>query len=183
MAAFCQQSRRSEPSPCRTSVCAVQLYLVRHGSAGVRDDADPADTERHLDAVGLRQAVHIAQRLAPLGEEPGIHRVLSSPAARCVETVEPLASSLGVDVEVDPRLFEGTDVEQTWALVEELVEAGEVGVLSSHGDVIPELVKRAKGRGMQVPGKAGCSKGSLWVLTWDGERFADGEYEPNPARD
>lgn len=150
------------------------LYLVRHGSAGVRNDADPADTERHLDAFGLRQAVQIAERLS--GED--ITVVLASPAARCVETIEPLASSLGLEVEIDDRLFEGTDVDASWALVEALIDHDEVAVLCSHGDVIPELIRRAKGRGMEVPGKAGCSKGSLWSLEWDGERFATGTYQP-----
>ena len=150
------------------------LYLVRHGSAGVRDDADPADNERHLDTVGLRQAVQLAERLSGLE----ITAVVASPAARCIETVEPLASSLGLVVDIDARLFEGTDIEESWALVEALIEHDEVAVLCSHGDVIPELVRRAKGRGMEVPGKAGCSKGSLWSLEWDGERFATGTYEP-----
>lgn len=150
------------------------LYLVRHGSAGVRDDADPADNERHLDTVGLRQAVQLAERLSGLE----ITAVVASPAARCVETVELLASSLGLAVDIDARLFEGTDIEESWALVEALIEHDEVAVLCSHGDVIPELVRRAKGRGMEVPGKAGCSKGSLWSLEWDGERFATGTYEP-----
>ncbi len=150
------------------------LYLVRHGSAGVRDDADPADNERHLDTVGLRQAVQLAERLSGLE----ITAVVASPAARCIETVEPLASSLGLVVDIDARLFEGTDIEESWALVEALVGHDEVAVLCSHGDVIPELVRRAKGRGMEVPGKAGCSKGSLWSLEWDGERFVTGTYEP-----
>ncbi len=150
------------------------LYMVRHGSAGVRDDADPADNERHLDTVGLRQAVQLAERLSGLE----ITAVVASPAARCVETVEPLASSLGLPIDLDARLFEGTDIEESWALVEALIEHDEVAVLCSHGDVIPELVRRAKGRGMEVPGKAGCSKGSICSLEWDGERFATGTYEP-----
>ena len=37
-------------------------------------------------------------------------------------------------------------------------------------------------RGMEVPGRSGCSKGSCWTFTdWDGERFARGEYHPNPS--
>ena len=118
--------------------------------------------------------MQLAERLSGLE----ITAVVASPAARCIETVEPLASSLGLVVDIDARLFEGTDIEESWALVEALIEHDEVAVLCSHGDVIPELVRRAKGRGMEVPGKAGCSKGSIWSLEWDGERFATGTYEP-----
>ena len=158
------------------------LYLVRHGSAGVRNDHDPLDVERHLDPTGHRQAAHLARRLAPIGTEAPIpRRVLTSPAARCAETIAPLAASAGVELEVDGRLVEGTDVDIAWSLVDELVDAGDDAVLCSHGDVIPELVRRAKGRGMSVPGKGGCSKGSIWTLAWDGERFDVGTYEPNPG--
>jgi len=152
----------------------VHLHLVRHGSAGVRNDVDPADCERHLDDHGHRQAALIAERL---GDRP-IGRVLASPAARCVETVAPLAAAAGVGLETEPRLFEGTDVDDAWGLVESLVAEGADAVLCSHGDVIPELIRRAKGRGMDVPGKSGCSKGSVWTLVWDGERFATGAYQP-----
>jgi len=164
----------------------VLLHIVRHGSAGVRNDDDPADTERHLDATGVRQAVHLAKRLTVAspddveGHDP-LGVVLASPAARCIETVEPLAASAGVDLGIDDRLFEGTDIERSWGLVEELARAGENAVLCSHGDVIPDLIRRAKGRGMEIWGKSGCSKGSLWTLTWDGERFITGTYEPNPG--
>lgn len=165
----------------------IQIHLVRHGSAGVRNDADPDDCERHLDATGLRQAVRIAQELAPLDpESPRPSIVVSSPAARCVETVEPLASSVGVALEVDDRLFEGTDVDHAWRLVEEIVDAlrsdgATDAALCSHGDVIPELVRRAQGRGMHVPGRSGCSKGSWWTLTWNDDHFTVGVYQPNPA--
>lgn len=147
------------------------LYLVRHGSAGVRDDADPADTERHLDSTGLRQAVTVAERLA----EAGVTAVLASPAARCVETIEPLAAAVGLPVDIDGRLFEGTDIESTWSLVEALVEHDEVAVLPHEHH--PRAHPPGQGPGMEVPGKAGCSKGSLWTLEWDGERFATGTYE------
>ena len=151
------------------------LYLVRHGSAGMRHDTDPFDAERHLDAVGLRQAVRITELLAEA--EADITRVVTSPAARCVETIEPLASAAGVPVEVDDRLFEGTDIDAAWHLVEEVMGDDGSAVLCSHGDVIPEMLRRAKLRGMQVPGKSGCSKGSVWSLEWDGERFVSGSYQ------
>lgn len=151
----------------------MTLYLVRHGSAGARDDSDPHDDDRPLDPIGHQQAERIRDWL--VHEAPVVVR--SSPYRRCVQTVDPLAAALGLDVVVDERLAEGTPIEESWALVEELVTT--TAVLCSHGDVIPELVSRAQRRGMVVPGKSGCSKGSVWALRhWDDRTFATGLYTP-----
>ena len=161
---------------------AVTVYLVRHASAGVRNDADPHDDDRPLDDDGLRQAAQLAEWLR---HEP-VRRIVTSPYLRCRQTVEPLAAALGLTVEVDDRLGEGTPVEDSWGLLAGLAgtpgangTAGDAVVLCSHGDVIPDLVRRAQGRGMLVPGKSGCAKGSAWILQhWDGEAFATGVYTP-----
>jgi 8-oxo-dGTP diphosphatase len=155
----------------------VTVYLVRHASAGRRNDFDPHDDARHLDANGRVQAAKLAILL-------GDHRiswVAASPAVRCVETVEPLASELGLEVKRRRSLFEGADLDEAWTLLEKAASRGGDAVLCSHGDVIPELIRRAQGRGMEVPGKAGCSKGSCWALDWDGERFTRGTYTPVKA--
>ena len=102
----------------------------------------------------------------------------SSPAVRCVETVEPLAEARGLEVHRCDEIFENSDIERSWALLERSARRKGDVVLCSHGDVIPELVRRAQHRGMEVPGKAGASKGSCWALEWDGERFHRGTYTP-----
>ncbi len=151
----------------------MTVYLVRHASAGVRDDRDPADHDRPLDATGHLQAEKLADWLR---HEP-ITRILSSPYERCRQTVERLSKLLGVPVEVDDRLAEGAPVERSWDLVTSLADG--TAVLCSHGDVIPDLVRRAQLRGMHVPGKSGCAKGSVWSLQhWDGDEFATGVYTP-----
>jgi 8-oxo-dGTP diphosphatase len=151
----------------------MTVYLVRHASAGVRDDRDPADQDRPLDQTGQLQAEKLADWLR---HEP-ITRIVSSPFERCRETVERLAKHLDLEVVVDERLAEGTEVEDSWELLSSL--AGRTVVLCSHGDVIPDLVRRAQVRGMHVPGKSGCAKGSVWSLQhWDGERFLTGVYTP-----
>lgn len=154
----------------------MTTYLVRHASAGSRNDADPLDHERPLDDVGLVQAEKLAGWLR---HEP-IERILASPFVRCVQSVEPLAAALGLRVEQVDALEEGTSVERSWKLVAEL--AGSTVVMCSHGDIIPDLVRRAQGRGMLVPGKSGCAKGSVWTLRhWDGTGFGTGIYVPIPA--
>ena len=153
----------------------MTTYLVRHASAGSRNDADPHDIERPLDPEGRTQAVKLSDWLC---HEP-ISRLLSSPLLRCVQSLEPLSHALGLPIETAAALAEGTSVESAWGLLASV--APEQVVLCSHGDVIPDLIRRAQLRGLHIPGKSGCAKGSVWTLQhWDGERFATGVYTPIP---
>jgi phosphohistidine phosphatase SixA len=108
----------------------VTSVLVRHASAGDRDDWAGDDRLRPLDARGHRQAIGLAELLGGLE----LRRVVSSPYVRCVETVEPLAAVLGVPVERDDRLAEGMGR----AALELLQEEGVV--CCTHGDVVGELL-------------------------------------------
>ncbi|MFL5943631.1 MAG: SixA phosphatase family protein [Gaiellaceae bacterium] len=104
--------------------------LLRHASAGDRDHWDGPDRLRPLDERGRRQASELVELLRPFG----LRRVVSSPYARCVETVEPLATALGVPLEEDDRLAEGAGPG-----AEELLR--EDGVLAcTHGDVVCDVL-------------------------------------------
>jgi 8-oxo-(d)GTP phosphatase len=93
------------------------LLLARHASAGKRNEWHGDDLARPLDDRGARQA----EALVPLLAGYRIERILSSPARRCVETVEPLARSRGLQVEMCPELAEsrqetdGADLVRTLA--------------------------------------------------------------------
>jgi broad specificity phosphatase PhoE len=106
--------------------------LLRHASAGHRHDWAGDDLHRPLDKKGHRQAEELA---AVLGTED-VRRVVSSPYARCVQTVEPLAAALGLEVELDDRLAEGAGFSAQALLEEDGV------VACTHGDVIHALVGR-----------------------------------------
>jgi len=161
----------------------MTVYLVRHASAGDRNDSDPADDERALDEIGREQSAQLADWLV---HEP-VSRIVTSPFLRCQQTVAPLAAALGIEVVVDDRLAEGTAIEDSWSLLAELAvstngSTSNAVVLCSHGDVIPDLIRRAQGRGMQIPGKSGCAKGSAWILQhWSGDGFGTGIYTPVKA--
>ncbi|HUJ55801.1 MAG TPA: histidine phosphatase family protein [Gaiellaceae bacterium] len=103
--------------------------LVRHASAGDRDDWEGDDRLRPLDARGRRQAEELVDLLLP----HRVRRVVSSPYVRCVETVEPLAAAVGVELELDERLAEGAG----GAAAELLAEDGIV--VCTHGDVASAL--------------------------------------------
>jgi phosphohistidine phosphatase SixA len=127
------------------------LVLIRHASAGDREMWSGDDSLRPLDERGWGQAEGLVAALGPYD----IERVLSSPALRCVQTVEPLASHLGVEIEERLELMEGASREEALALVGEL--RGSPAALSTHGDVVFELLED------------GLKKGAAAVLEPHGE--------------
>ena len=93
----------------------VQLLLVRHAEPerveGLGAPADPP-----LTHVGRRQAAALASWLAG---EP-IDHVVSSPLRRAVETATPLASALGLEVELVEGIAEWDRESDSYIPVEEL---------------------------------------------------------------
>jgi 8-oxo-(d)GTP phosphatase len=105
----------------------VPLLLVRHASAGSRGDWDADDRLRPLDERGTRQAARLVECLSDLPVE----RILTSPYARCVQTVEPFAAARGVQPELRSELGEERQMTEGVALVREL--AGTDVVVCGHG--------------------------------------------------
>src|SRR5690606_6983425 len=93
----------------------MTVYLVRHASAGSRNELDPADRERPLDATGRVQA----RKLTDWLRHAAIDRILTSPYPRCVQTVEPLAEATGIQPELCDWLGEQAPIEQSWKVLEE----------------------------------------------------------------
>ncbi len=136
------------------------LYLIRHASAGTRGVFSGTDLDRPLDAVGIDQANSIAERFG----DTGITAIYSSRATRCVQTVEPLATAVGTDVEVDDSLVEGQSSAAAIGLMRRLVAEGTTAALCSHGDIIPDSIERLAREGMVISGVRGWAKGSTWEL-------------------
>jgi 8-oxo-dGTP diphosphatase len=131
----------------------VTSILLRHASAGDRDDWDGPDRFRPLDERGRRQAAELVEMLRPYG----LLRIVSSPYTRCVETVEPLAAALGLAVERDDRLEEGAGSGADGLL-------GEDGVLAcTHGDIVFDVLGRDLKKGAAVVLKDGKVVGELRV--------------------
>lgn len=94
--------------------------LVRHGSAGDREAWEGDDRERPLDEKGARQAAELVDLLAPYA----IERILSSPAVRCVQTMEPLAKARGLSIEPRDELGEELQTTAGAELVRSLADSG-----------------------------------------------------------
>ena len=120
--------------------------IVRHGSAGDRAKWREDDRLRPLDGRGERQAAALPGALSGLP----VHRILTSPYVRCVQTVRPLAAALGLEFEETPALGDGAVRADVMPV---LATTGAGTVLCTHGDVCHELLGRRK-----------TPKGSAWVV-------------------
>lgn len=126
----------------------ANILLVRHATAGNRKDWKGDDTLRPLDEGGRLQAMELAETLSRYK----IRHICSSPFIRCVQSVEPLAEMLGLEVEEAEELAEGAGPEEVRKLVGRL--NGELSVLCTHGDVVERLI------GPDRPNK----KGGVWIM-------------------
>ena len=147
----------------------MKLYLVRHAHAGVRATSDRHDRYRQLSERGLQGAELIAQSLS----EIHVKAVVSSPSTRCVQTVEPLAERLGLEVIEDDRIWEDAGIDEAMQAVQDYADAG--AVLCSHGNIIPEMLHWLMQAGMETKGR-GCAKGSVWTLTRKDGNFTKARY-------
>ncbi|HEY3725282.1 MAG TPA: phosphoglycerate mutase family protein [Acidimicrobiia bacterium] len=151
----------------------MEAFVVRHAKAGSRRRFEGDDTLRPLSRNGLRQAEGIAELLA----HRGIARILTSPFTRCVQTVEPLASRLGLTLEIDDELGEG----HRWDHALEIIEgAPEPVALCSHGDVIGDLMHHLAARGVPLDDDR-IEKGSTWVLQVEEGEIVKARYLPPPS--
>lgn len=152
----------------------MTIHLVRHAEAGSRRRWAGPDEARPLSGEGRRQTAHLTEQLVGVG----VVRVLSSPYARCVQTVEPLAARLGLRVEPVDVLAEGSRSRDVRHYVEHLAAAGAELALCSHGDVIPELLAALSRRGVEIEPTDRCQKGSVWSLVVEQGRITRAVYTP-----
>lgn len=151
------------------------IYLVRHGWAGHRSDRNEADWQRSLDERGRKQRTAIRQLL----QAHPITRIGASDFRRCIETVEPLSKRMGIPIEFESALVEGSHPQRMVTLIHELQE--EAAVLCTHGDVIGDLIGSLAADGVPMDGEMTWKKGSIWELRTRSGRVVSGRYIPPPA--
>lgn len=161
------------PAPTRT------VLLVRHASAGSRSKWNGEDRDRPLDECGQAQADELVRLLARFD----VARIASADVARCVDTVAPFADALSLPVHEEPVLSEVCYAgrEEEAAALLRSTDPDRDAVACSQGDVIPDLVTRLMtADDLDRPGPITAAKGSVWALTFSGERLINAEYFPPP---
>ncbi|MCR2762578.1 NUDIX hydrolase [Microbacterium sp. zg.B48] len=115
------------------------IIALRHAKAVSREEWEGEDAARPLSGRGRAQAKTIVGPLRSFG----VRRIISSPAKRCVKTVDPLSAALGRKIHTTALLSqdaweEGRSDART--IVGERVRARKPAVLCSHGPVLPEIL-------------------------------------------
>jgi 8-oxo-dGTP diphosphatase len=146
------------------------VYLVRHAHAGSKKHWQGSDQARPLSAQGRKEALGLLEQL---GDRP-VGRLLSSPAERCLQTVEPLAGRVGHPVETSEVL----GVDGTGPGVLELLTspALEDAVLCTHGEVIGNVFDELQAAGIELTDPPRWPKGSTWILELGGRTIWKGSY-------
>ncbi|MGC0363416.1 8-oxo-dGTP pyrophosphatase MutT (NUDIX family) [Rhodococcus sp. 27YEA15] len=155
------------------------VLLVRHGKAGNRKRYKGDDTLRPLDPTGRKQSTALVDQLTIFGADA----VFAAERTRCIQTVEPLARSLGVDVEIEPTLTEeayAADPAAGRKRALEIAATGGVPVICSQGGVIPDLMDWwADSAGVSLP-PARNRKASTWALSFVGGRLVAADHLDSP---
>lgn len=138
----------------------MELILWRHADA--EDPGPKGDMARELTKKGRRQAEKMAEWLRPRLQ--GRWLVLSSPAARAVQTVTPL----DFDYEVRPALDPSSGPEDV--LREAGWPDGRRVIVVGHQPTLGEVASRLLGTGEDVAFR----KGAVW---WFATRERDGRRE------
>ena len=150
------------------------FYLLRHAKAGDRSKWTEDDRLRPLSKSGRRQAEALVRSFNGLR----IDRILSSPFARCEQTVRPLALDRELRIEPVEELGEGAPLEGLLQLIAELDE--QTVVACAHGDLIPAAIEHLRDLG--VPADDGpTKKASTWVLEREGGAVVRARYLPPPV--
>jgi exopolyphosphatase/guanosine-5'-triphosphate,3'-diphosphate pyrophosphatase len=147
------------------------------GNSPGKSDGEDVELLRPLTRAGREQADALADHLIP--QPPA--RLLSGPALRCQQTLEPLGLALGLPVEVDDRLADGEDAAGLLALLPELADGSTV--LCTHSRPIAGLLEALELVDDANAGGSACRKGALWILEGVKHRPDRAVYiEPEPRR-
>lgn len=142
-----------------------------------RTQHEGADLDRPLDDRGSQQATTLAEWA--LFDDVG--RIISSPAVRCVQTVQPLAERLGLDVEIECNLYEGHDPGIVLDLAARHPTTDGELIVCSHGDIIPEALHLITLRGGELVGPRMVEKGSTWTATFHNDRPCQAVHHAAPC--
>lgn len=139
------------------------LVLLRHAKALRRLDWEGDDGDRPLDLYGQQQAKRLLPNLFPYQ----IVEIHSSDAMRCLETVEPMARSLQLNIVISEELGEyrhARDSKASLTYVRDVIDEGVAAIICSHNPILPNLMRKLIGKKNFKDLEWNLNPGEAWVL-------------------
>jgi 8-oxo-dGTP diphosphatase len=139
------------------------LVLLRHAKAVKRSEWDGDDGDRPLDIYGQTQAKRLLTNFLPFA----ISEIHSSDAIRCLETVEPMARALEMQIKIAPDLSEyhhETNKESAVNYAQVLMESERSAIICSHNPILPKLLKKLIGKKNFKNLDRKLEPGEAWIL-------------------
>ncbi|WP_165065888.1 NUDIX hydrolase [Marisediminicola senii] len=115
------------------------IIALRHARAVPAGNWSGSDSSRPLQPIGLDQARTAARAIATYRPR----KLISSSAARCVSTIEAVATVTGLDIKATSGISQDAHEEGTarvGKIVKKRMEKGLTTVLCSHGPVLPDIL-------------------------------------------
>lgn len=167
--------RRFAKKPADTQT----VLIVRHATAGRKARYRGDDRLRPLDKKGRAQAQALVPQLLAFGATD----IYAADRSRCIQTVEPLAEKVGLNIAVESTLTEeayAADPEAAHKRTLEIAALGGTPVISTQGRVIPYLIDWWCKRDGVKPDKSRNRKGSTWVLSLKDGQLIAADHLPSP---
>lgn len=139
------------------------VIVARHASAGERGSWPGPDQERPLDATGVTQARRMARLLRLFAPA----RLVSASPRRCVDSLKPLSTKVGLPIDVDTTFDETADPASAAKRLKVFAATQPCTVVCSQrgliAPVLSALTRRAVSSFETPTGKA-------WVMSFAGKR-------------
>jgi phosphohistidine phosphatase SixA len=154
------------------ALAVTRVLLIRHADAGDKSQWTGDDRDRPLSVAGRAQAEGLVDALEthPLGH------LLTSGYARCAQTLAPMATRRGLQLEEVAWLEEGADAAEVLGT---LIAAGDVAACT-HGDVVSGILFELADRSVTLGPSPRMQKGSTWVLEVEDHQVTFARYLPPP---
>jgi 8-oxo-dGTP diphosphatase len=111
------------------------FVILRHAKAYTRGRWHGAESARPLTVDGAT----VANRLARTIDAYAVRKIVTSPAARCVATIQPFADRADVVPQLDKRLEESAKAKDVRAAITPLLQKRKPVVVCSHRPTLPAI--------------------------------------------
>lgn len=141
-------ANRKEPFTAHPSGSRLNLYILRHASAGTRRANPKIDVKRPLDKDGKRHCLHLAHVLN--GLKLNFDLIVSSPLKRCLQTAQLIGTETGYETRI--LHAKGLEPQATYAQFQRLIgecRAYENVLMVGHNPTLTQFLGQLIAPGLQ----------------------------------